>query len=58
VGSDGSERGLSVGGSPEDVAAYLRDYAALGVAEVIWIFRNPFDVETIQRLGDVRHALP
>jgi F420-dependent oxidoreductase-like protein len=57
VGSDGSERGLRVGGSPEDVAAYLRDYAKLGVGEVIWIFRNPFDLETMHRLGDVRSGL-
>jgi F420-dependent oxidoreductase-like protein len=57
VGSDGSKRGLSVGGSPEDVATYLRDYAALGIAEVIWIFRNPFDAETMDRLADVRRQL-
>jgi F420-dependent oxidoreductase-like protein len=56
-GSDGSERGLSVGGPPEDVAAYLRPYADLGIAELIWIFRDPFDLETINRLSDVRSAL-
>ena len=57
VGSDGSERGLTVGGSAEDVAAYLRDYAAIGVAEVIWIFRNPFDLETMSRLVELREAV-
>ena len=56
-GSDGSERGLSVGGPPEDVAAYLRPYADLGIGELIWIFRDPFDFETIGSLSAVRQAL-
>ena len=38
-------------------AAYLRPFAELGIAEVIWIFRDPFDTETMSRLGDVRAAL-
>jgi F420-dependent oxidoreductase-like protein len=57
VGSDGSERGLGAGGPPRDVAAYVQRYADIGVAEVIWIFRNPFDLETMRRLGDVRAAM-
>ncbi|HEY8168468.1 MAG TPA: LLM class flavin-dependent oxidoreductase [Candidatus Limnocylindrales bacterium] len=57
VGSDGSPRDLSLWGSPASVAAGLRDYAAVGVAEVMWIFRDPFDVETIERLPEVRAAL-
>ena len=57
VGSDGVVRGLNVGGPPELVAGYVRGYQALGVAEVIWIFRNPFDLETMSRLAEVRAAL-
>ena len=56
-GSDGSERGLSVGGPAEDVAAFLRPYADIGIAELIWIFRDPFDFETMDRLAAVRSAL-
>jgi alkanesulfonate monooxygenase SsuD/methylene tetrahydromethanopterin reductase-like flavin-dependent oxidoreductase (luciferase family) len=57
VGSDGSARGLSVGGPVEEVVAFLRAYAELGIAEVMWIFRDPFDYETMDRLGAVRSAL-
>jgi F420-dependent oxidoreductase-like protein len=57
VGSDGSPRGLSVGGPPEAVANYLRPFEGLGVGEAIWIFRNPFDFETIRRAGEVRAFL-
>jgi F420-dependent oxidoreductase-like protein len=54
VGSDGTSRVLNVGGPPEAVAEYVRRYDALGIDEVIWIFRNPFDLETMDRLPDVR----
>jgi len=57
AGSDGSERGLNAGGPPEQVAAYVGHFEALGIAEVIWIFRNPFDLETMRRLPEVRSAL-
>ena len=57
VAADGTPRELSVGGSPAEVADYLRPFEALGVAEVIWIFRDPFDLETIRRVGEVRGAL-
>jgi alkanesulfonate monooxygenase SsuD/methylene tetrahydromethanopterin reductase-like flavin-dependent oxidoreductase (luciferase family) len=57
VGSDGSPRGLTASGSPEAVAEVVRDYAAVGIAEVMWTFRHPFDVETIRRLSEVRAAL-
>jgi len=57
LGPDGTERDLTVGGSPADVAAYLAGYAALGVAEVMIVFRAPFDLETIARIGEVREAL-
>ena len=57
VGSDGLPRTLNVGGPPEAVADYVRGFEALGIDEVIWIFRNPFDLETMSRLAQVRAAL-
>jgi F420-dependent oxidoreductase-like protein len=57
VAADGTDRDLTVGGASADVAAYLAGYAALGVAEVMLVFRTPFDLETIERLGEVRRAL-
>jgi alkanesulfonate monooxygenase SsuD/methylene tetrahydromethanopterin reductase-like flavin-dependent oxidoreductase (luciferase family) len=57
IGADGTARGLNSGGPPEVVADYVREFEALGIAEVIWIFRNPFDLETMSRLGEVRAAL-
>jgi alkanesulfonate monooxygenase SsuD/methylene tetrahydromethanopterin reductase-like flavin-dependent oxidoreductase (luciferase family) len=57
VGSDDTERGLNVGGPPDAVAAYVREFAVLGIAEVIWVFRSPFDLETMARLGEVRAAV-
>lgn len=57
VAADGTGRGLTVGGSPADVAAYLDGYRRIGVDEVIFVFRHPFDFETIERVGEVRAAL-
>ena len=57
AGSDGSGRGLSIGGPPSDVAAFLDGYREIGVSEVIFVFRAPFDTETIERLGEMRGAL-
>jgi alkanesulfonate monooxygenase SsuD/methylene tetrahydromethanopterin reductase-like flavin-dependent oxidoreductase (luciferase family) len=57
AGSDGSDRGLSIGGPPADVAAFLDGYRRIGVGEVIFVFRAPFDTETIDRLGQMRVAL-
>lgn len=54
VGPDGSDRGLTIGGSPAQVAAYVRDLQALGISEATFIFRAPFDFETIARLGELR----
>jgi len=58
VGSDGTPRLLNVGGPPEAVADYVRSFERLGIGEVIWIFRNPFDLETMARLGEVRRLFP
>ncbi len=57
VGSDGTDRGLTVGGPPTDVARYLAGYRDVGVGEVMVVFRAPFDLETIGRLGELRDAL-
>jgi alkanesulfonate monooxygenase SsuD/methylene tetrahydromethanopterin reductase-like flavin-dependent oxidoreductase (luciferase family) len=57
VTSDGSDRGLTVGGPPADVADYLAGYRDAGVGESIFTFRAPFDLETISRLGEMREAL-
>jgi F420-dependent oxidoreductase-like protein len=57
VGSDGSDRGLTVGGPPSEVAAYLDGYRKIGVSEVTFVFRSPFDLETIERIAEVRAAL-
>ena len=55
--SDGEYRGLTVGGPVIDVAAALDAYRRLGVGELIFVFRHPFDLETIERLGELRAAL-
>lgn len=57
VASDGTEHGLTVGGSAAEVAAYLRGYRDIGIGEVIVVFRDPFDLETIERVGALREAL-
>ena len=57
LGSDGTERGLTAGGSPADIAAIAAAYADAGIDEVIVVFRYPFDVETMQAVIDVREAL-
>ncbi|HSO30844.1 MAG TPA: TIGR03560 family F420-dependent LLM class oxidoreductase [Candidatus Sulfomarinibacteraceae bacterium] len=56
-GADDLERGLGAGGPPGDVAVLIAAYAALGVNEVMWIFRDPFDLETIRWLPAVRAAM-
>jgi alkanesulfonate monooxygenase SsuD/methylene tetrahydromethanopterin reductase-like flavin-dependent oxidoreductase (luciferase family) len=57
VGSDGTPRTLNAAGSPQKIADSVRGFADLGIDEVIWIFRNPFDLETMSRLAEVRAAL-
>ena len=55
--SDGTDRGLTIGGDPAAVAAFLDGYARIGVSEVIVVFRDPVDLETIERVGELRTAL-
>jgi F420-dependent oxidoreductase-like protein len=57
VGSDGSDRGLTIGGSVGEVAGYVAQLGALGIGEAIFTFRDPFDRETIERVGELRAAL-
>lgn len=54
TGSDDTERGLNVGGPPGVVAAYVRRFADLGIRQVMWVLRAPWDPETIARLPEVR----
>jgi alkanesulfonate monooxygenase SsuD/methylene tetrahydromethanopterin reductase-like flavin-dependent oxidoreductase (luciferase family) len=44
-------------GRPGEIAAQLREYEAVGIEHAIWVFRDPFDAETITRLGEVRAAV-
>jgi alkanesulfonate monooxygenase SsuD/methylene tetrahydromethanopterin reductase-like flavin-dependent oxidoreductase (luciferase family) len=57
TGSESGARYVLLTGSPADIATRIREYEAIGVDEVIWIFRNPFDLETIERIGEVRAEL-
>ena len=57
VGSDGTDRGLTAGGSPAEIADYVAGFRGAGVGEVMFVFRDPFDLETIERIGEVKQAL-
>ena len=39
------------------IAAYVDGYRRIGIAEVIFVFRDPYDLETIERIGEVRAVL-
>ena len=51
------ERGLSAGGTVEEVVAALARYRDVGFAHPILIFRTPFDFETMDRLPELRARL-
>ena len=55
-GIDADERVL-VGGPPDAVADTLRSFAEVGFDHIVWIFRAPWDLETIRRLPEVRALL-
>jgi len=57
VDAHGDLRPVNAAGPPSTVAEYLRSFETLGIAEAIWVFRSPFDLETIRRLPEVRAAL-
>jgi F420-dependent oxidoreductase-like protein len=44
-------------GPPNEIAAALVDYAAAGFRHPIFVFRTPWDLETIGRLGEIRDEL-
>ena len=44
-------------GPPGDVAEALTAYAAVGFRHPIFVFRSPWDVETIEQLGAIRDEL-
>jgi alkanesulfonate monooxygenase SsuD/methylene tetrahydromethanopterin reductase-like flavin-dependent oxidoreductase (luciferase family) len=48
---------LQIGGPPEVVAAELAQYAAAGYQYAVLPFREPYDLETIESLPQVRAAL-
>jgi F420-dependent oxidoreductase-like protein len=48
---------LSAGGTVDEVAATLAAYRQVGFAHPILIFRTPWDLETVERLPDLRAAL-
>ncbi len=53
---DGEER-LNAAGPVAEVAASLRRYADAGFGHPVLIFRTPWDLETIDRLPELRTAL-
>ncbi len=48
---------LDLGGAPAEVAEGLRAYRAAGVGHAIWVFRHPWDRETMAALPEVRSHL-
>jgi F420-dependent oxidoreductase-like protein len=54
---DGEYRGLTAGGPVAEVAKGLDAYRQLGISELVFVFRHPFDLETIERLGEIRTAM-
>jgi len=54
---DADEQGRELVGSPGTVLAALRQYETTGVQESVWIFRTPFDLETMDRLPEIRRGL-
>lgn len=57
VRADGSPAVPFCAGSPAEVAAAVRAYEAVGIGELMWHFLAPFDLETIERLPELRAAL-
>lgn len=49
--------GARVVGPPEAVAAVLQPYLDAGFRHILFTFRSPFDMETIERMSEVRALL-
>jgi alkanesulfonate monooxygenase SsuD/methylene tetrahydromethanopterin reductase-like flavin-dependent oxidoreductase (luciferase family) len=56
-GLDPSAGVFALCGPPTEIAARLRPLVEAGFSHLIWALRAPYDVETIERLGEVRRAL-
>jgi F420-dependent oxidoreductase-like protein len=52
----GEDRG-DVTGTVDDAVTTIRRYAEVGFRHTVWIFRSPFDLATMDRLGEVRRRL-
>ena len=52
-----TEKEMNAGGTVEEVAAQVRRYVDLGFRHPVLIFRTPWDLETIDRLPELRAAL-
>jgi F420-dependent oxidoreductase-like protein len=52
-----TEKELNAGGPVEDVAATLHGYRELGFEHPVMVFRTPFDLDTMDRLPELRAAL-
>ena len=52
-----TEKEMNAGGSLQETADQLRAYADLGFRHPVLIFRTPWDLETIDRLPELRAAL-
>jgi alkanesulfonate monooxygenase SsuD/methylene tetrahydromethanopterin reductase-like flavin-dependent oxidoreductase (luciferase family) len=53
---DDEER-QAIAGSIGTVTARLAEYEALGIDEIVWVFRVPWDLETIEALPSIRDRL-
>jgi F420-dependent oxidoreductase-like protein len=51
------ETDLEAGGTPGEVAEALHAYGRSGIDHPIWVFRPPWDHETIRRASEVRKLL-
>ncbi len=52
-----TEKELNAGGTVEEVAAQLRRVRDIGFRHPVLVFRTPFDLETMDRLPELRAAL-
>jgi hypothetical protein len=55
--ADDPEWAPLIAGPPGLIADRIRPYVDVGIGQVMWIFRAPWDRETIERLPAVRAAL-
>jgi alkanesulfonate monooxygenase SsuD/methylene tetrahydromethanopterin reductase-like flavin-dependent oxidoreductase (luciferase family) len=57
VHKPGEGEGRVAVGSTAEIAAALAPYARIGFTHPILVFRSPWDIETLSRLGEIRDAL-